>query len=48
MKVSLWVPQKESLQNIIDFVENEIVEARNIKSTKNRNKTISALNSIKL
>lgn len=47
MKISFWIPEDENPQNIMKFIENEITEAKNIKSKETRRGVNTALTLMK-
>lgn len=46
MKISIFVPETVDLQNTRDFIKQESIESRNIKSDATRNQVESGLNLI--
>lgn len=47
MKISYWIPNKEDPNKINKFINNEIAEAKNIKSKQTRKETETALTLLK-
>ena len=43
MKISMWIPKSKEPSWIRKFIQNEMSEAKNIKSRETRNSTIQSL-----